>query len=184
MAALIPPWRFHGIRYHGIFSAASKDRAKACALAPQVDDADDGANPGRGDLGRGHVHDSTATTSSTARTTDTATVDADRDGPYRKRRRIEWARLLRQVFAVDVLRCHCGGERKVVAALTRGQSPDALRRYLVHIGEPVDPLPSAPARAPPQTELPLGPPAETDIETAVPPDAVDAMPDRDAHIAD
>lgn len=64
------------------------------------------------------------------------------------------------IFAVDILRCHCGGERKIIAALTRGQSPDALRRYLEHIGEPVDPLPSAPARAPPQTELPLGDPAD------------------------
>lgn len=56
---------------------------------------------------------------------------------------MEWARLLRQVFAVDVLRCPCGGERNVIAALTRNHSPEALRRYLEHMGEPVDPPPSS-----------------------------------------
>ncbi len=51
------------------------------------------------------------------------------------------------ICTVDISRCHCGGERKVIAALTRGQSPDALRRYLDHMGEPADPLPISPARA-------------------------------------
>ena len=97
---------------------------------------------------------------------------------------MEWARLLRQVFAVDVLRCPCGGERKLIAALTRNQSPDALRRYLEHIGEPADPLPCAPARAPPQTELPLGEPADALERAADPPDAVDPMPNWDAYITD
>ena len=88
-------------------------------------------------------------------------------------------------FAVDVLRCHCGGERKIIAALTRNHSPEALHRYLEHLGEPVDPPPTAPARAPPQTELALGPAhADTDRHTADSGDAVDAMPDWDAHIAD
>jgi len=118
-------------------------------------------------------------------TTDpSAAVDADRDAPYRKRRRMEWARLLRQVFAVDVLRCHCGGERKVIAALTRAQSPDALRRYLDHIGEPVDPMPISPARAPPQTELALGEPADPADASADSSDAVDPTPNWDAYIAD
>ena len=65
-------------------------------------------------------------TAGTSATVD-ADRDADRDAPDRKRRRMEWARLLRQVFAVDILRCYCGGERKVIAALTRAQSPDAGR---------------------------------------------------------
>ena len=94
---------------------------------------------------------------------------------------MQWARLLRQVFAVEVLRCHCGGERKVIAALTRAQSPDALRRYLEHIGEPVDPLPISPARAPPHTELALGEPADATADSS---DAVDPRPNWTAYIAD
>lgn len=38
--SFIPPFRFHSISYHGLFSAAAKDRANACALALSVDDAD------------------------------------------------------------------------------------------------------------------------------------------------
>ena len=80
LAALIPPRRFHGIRYHGLFSAASKDRAKACALAPPVDPAHPG--PGaRGHAIRTRRNDNTSSIAMTAGTS--ATVDADRDAPYR-----------------------------------------------------------------------------------------------------
>ena len=41
----------------------------------------------------------------------------------------------------------------------RHYSPNALRRYLEHLGEPADPPPTAPARAPPQTEFEFGAPA-------------------------
>ena len=136
IAALIPPFRFHSIRYHGLFAAAAKDRANACALAPPVDDEDEaveGVSERRTDRrpGSAHAH-ATATTIATSDSAD----DPSRDAPYRKRRRVEWARLLRQVFAVDVRRCHCGGERTIIAALTRNHSPEALRRYLEHIGDP------------------------------------------------
>ena len=185
LAALIPPQRFHCVRYHGLFSSASKDRDRACALAPPVEESDDHRE--RTDRSTTHSllrNHASATTPIT--TGATATTDPERDAPYRRRRRIEWARLLRQVFAVDVLRCHCGGERKVIAALTRRQSPDALRRYLEHIGEPADPPPTAPARAPPQTELAFPAPtqASTHTEESVALDPVDPLPDWDAHFAD
>jgi hypothetical protein len=91
----------------------------------------------------------------------------------------------RHVFAVDILRCPCGGERKIIAALTRSHSPEALRRYLEHIGQPADPPPSSPARAPPQAELSFAASADADTGySSNPGHAVDAMPDWDAHIAD
>ncbi len=99
-----------------------------------------------------------------------STDDPDRDAPYRKRRRIAWARLLRQVFAIDVLQCSCGGERKVIAALTRNDSPNALRRYLEHVGEPADPPPTAPARAPPQMDFGLIPTSKQLRDAALLPD--------------
>jgi len=190
IAALIPPRRFHGIRYHGLFAATAKDRAKACALAPPVDDGEqavEGGSEGRGDRRPGGARAASVATQSTAIAAGTSNSadDPTRDAPYRKRQRMEWARLLAQVFAVDVLRCPCGGERKVIAALTRRQSPDALRRYLEHIGEPADPPPSSPARTPPQTELAFGAPADAATgNTADPRDSMDPMPDWDALFAD
>jgi hypothetical protein len=185
LAALIPPRRFHCVRYHGLFSSASKHRAQACALAPPIESStDDCEQRGLSVTDRGVAHVDATTTIPISTTL--SSTDPQRDAPYRRHRRMEWARLLRQVFAIDILRCHCGGARKVIAALTRRQSPDALRRYLEHLGEPADPPPTAPARAPPQTELafPASHQASGHTAETVDPDAVDAMPDWDAHIAD
>ena len=64
---------------------------------------------------------------------------------------MRWAALLARVFAVDVLTCaHCGGERRIVAAITE---PDVAARILTHLDLPTDVPKLAPARAPPQTEL-------------------------------
>ena len=56
-----------------------------------------------------------------------------------------WARLLSRVFKVDVGRCQCGGELRVMAAIC---NPDEARRYLRHAGLAGEP----PARAPPSYE--------------------------------
>ena len=39
---------------------------------------------------------------------------------------MRWSQLLRRVFALDVLRCPCGADRKIIGVLSRAQSPDAL----------------------------------------------------------
>jgi len=53
------------------------------------------------------------------------------------------------------------------------------------LGEPADPPPTSPARAPPQTEFGFGAPADADPRSAAQSrDAVDVMPDWDAHIVD
>lgn len=191
LAALIPTPRFHTIRYHGFFAAAAKDRAGACALAPPVANSDDSdamaqnANERRCVHGPGDDPASASNREAMSMANGDSTDDPDRDAPYRKRRPIAWARLLRQVFAIDVLRCPCGGERKVIAALTRNDSPNSLRRYLEHVGEPADPPPTAPAPAPPQMEFGFGAPADVYTAfTTMERDAVDAMPNWDAHIAD
>ena len=56
-----------------------------------------------------------------------------------------WARLLSRVFKVDVGRCQCGGELRVIAAIC---NPDEARRYLRYAGRAGEP----PARAPPRCE--------------------------------
>jgi hypothetical protein len=65
-------------------------------------------------------------------------------------RRLDWAALLQRVFAVDVMRCSCGGRRRVLAFLVESH---VTRAILAHLGLPA-PIAPAPARAPPQPELP------------------------------
>jgi len=46
-----------------------------------------------------------------------------------------WAELLKRVFAVDVLRCGCGGRRKILAAITQGEVIVAI---LASLGLPTE----------------------------------------------
>ena len=63
------------------------------------------------------------------------------------RRRYPWAELLRRVFEVDVLVCpHCGGVRRLLAAITE---PAAIEKVLRAMGLSCEAALVAPARAPP-----------------------------------
>ena len=69
-------------------------------------------------------------------------------------RRLPWAELLRRVHQVDVLRCpDCDGPIQVLAFLT---DPTVTTAILEGLGLPSAAPPLAPARAPPQSELPFG----------------------------
>ena len=58
-----------------------------------------------------------------------------------------WAMLIARIYEICPLDCpQCGGELKIVAFLTES---DPIRRLLSHIGEPVTPPRTTPARAPP-----------------------------------
>jgi hypothetical protein len=61
--------------------------------------------------------------------------------------RVEWAKLMRRTFAIDVLRCaRCGGRLRLLAAITDRAT---ARKILEHIG-----LPAAPAMARPRSREP------------------------------
>ena len=45
--------------------------------------------------------------------------------------RMRWARLLKRVFAIDVERCDCGGQLKILAAI---EEPVLIVRILTHLG--------------------------------------------------
>ena len=48
---------------------------------------------------------------------------------------------------MDLETCdHCGGRTKVIALV---RDPDGIARFLRHLGEPTEPPPLSPARAPP-----------------------------------
>jgi len=57
-----------------------------------------------------------------------------------------WAELLKRVFAVDVLRCACGGRRKILAAITQAEVIVAI---LAALGLPTEAPVVHPARGPP-----------------------------------
>jgi len=57
--------------------------------------------------------------------------------------RMSWARLLKRVFDIDVERCACGGQLKIIAAI---EDPVVIVRILTHLGVPARARPRAPAR--------------------------------------
>jgi len=64
---------------------------------------------------------------------------------YATQPRVDWARLLRRSFSVDVLECpKCHGRLRVVAVITE---PEPIQRILAHLGLPTDPPAIARARA-------------------------------------
>jgi len=121
LAVLVPPRRFHGVRFHGVFAPNAKLRKVVVPekpkAAPPVDDA--AKLPPR--------------------------------APLVNTYRIDWASLLKRVFAVDVLKCtRCEGRLRVLAVV---DEPGAVKRVLEHVGLPAVPIDIAPARGPPQPEL-------------------------------
>ncbi len=147
LCALVPRPRRHLVTYHGVFAPAAGIRPW---VVPQVvegegDDCRHGA--GAAEAGESEPEPAVA-----------AALLARRNVPHapgrrrRGRRRYSWAELLRHVFLIDVLVCrHCGGRRRVLAAI---HNPEAIRRVLVSLGLPSDPPVVAPARGPPEPQLP------------------------------
>jgi hypothetical protein len=126
LAALVPPPRFHLVRYHGILGpcARQRDRVVPGGSTPgQRDGLDLDSQPDS--LARAAV----GTASKFPEPTD---ASSSPDGPTIRPRRLAWAELLRRVFAVDVLECpRCGGRMRVLAAI---HPPDATRAILECLG--------------------------------------------------
>ena len=130
LAAIVPPPRAHLVKWGGVFAPNSPLRRKVI-LKPGVKKA--------------------------ARHKQCAEIKAGKAGEAGKDEKAEgdkkgstlrgssWARLLSRVFKVDVGRCQCGGELRVIAAICK---PDEARRYLRYAGLAGEP----PARASPSYE--------------------------------
>ena len=107
VCALIPPPRFHMIRYHGVLSSHAKARAE---VVPQVEEL-----PVQLPL---FVRDTT--------------TDRDLDVVAPEPSKKPWAWLLRHVFEIDVTTCpRCGGETRWLEAATK---PEAIARLLAKHG--------------------------------------------------
>jgi hypothetical protein len=116
LAALVPRPRLNLIRFHGVLAPNAKWRAQIV--------------PG----GQAKVADPPEL------------LDAEHaaDNPGSPCYRINWARLLKRVFKSELAACpDCGGELKIIAAITQ---PSAINKLLTHFGLPTHPPPRAPAK--------------------------------------
>ena len=57
--------------------------------------------------------------------------------------RSSWAKLLAKVFEIDISKCSCGGNLKIISAI---RDPFAIRKILSHLGLSPQPPPIALAR--------------------------------------
>jgi hypothetical protein len=106
LAALLPPPRFHWVRYHRILAPGATWRPQIVPVAAAPGhDAGDTCGHAPGTAGPGN-----------------RSVSVPRSRNY------SWAQLMARVFAIDVLECpQCGGPLRVLAAI---QSPEAIRKIL------------------------------------------------------
>jgi hypothetical protein len=139
LAALVPPPRFHLVRYAGVLAPGARLRARVVPEPPE------GSSTGAlmPEAGEGKGPDEMAVPASGA---DVPAPGVDRAPPRVRRARLPypWAELMRRVFAVDVLECpRCHGPMRILAAL---HPPDTAGSILECLGLPARPPPVAPAR--------------------------------------
>jgi hypothetical protein len=86
----------------------------------------------------------------------------------RKLRWLDWADLLKRVFALEVLACACGGRRRILAVI---KDERVACRILDHLGLPSQVPPLARAALVPQADLwPTGPPVDDHAHSPAPDD--------------
>jgi len=163
LTTLIPPRRQHSVRYHGVFAPNSKLRSLIVPRAPARDDNDH--------AGRSPASSSTSPPPKVIMTegcttapqndahevaldsTHTNGTGVDHHAPPASIlvRRLDWAQLLRRVFAVDVTQCpRCPGRLRVIAFITYAP---LVATILAHLGLPTQLPSTTPARGPPQTDF-------------------------------
>jgi hypothetical protein len=167
LAALVPPPRFHLVRYHGVLGPCASQRGRVVPRPEspgEVTDAPDpdlaAASRGGREMSRSLLPDGVApgpldeSQATVQRGPVPGVEDAERlavggEGASDRRahagelplrpRRLAWADLLRRVFAVDVLECpRCGARTRLLAAIHPPDTTSAILECL-----------DLPARAPP-----------------------------------
>jgi len=128
VCALIPPPRFHMVRYHGVLSSHAKARAE---VVPKVE----------------------ATVVQLPLFKEDRTAGGAETVLPPEPRRKPWAWLLRHVFEIDVTTCpRCGGVTRWLEAATK---PDAIARLLAKHGLGPRPPPKPPPKGQLRLAFPL-----------------------------
>jgi hypothetical protein len=127
LAAAVPPEQKHTIRYAGVLAAAATWRAAIVPPPP----AEPAAEPSP-------ANDQEATSPGPS---------SPPPRPTHRCRYRPFLALLHRTLGIDLETCErCGGRARVIALVN---DPESIARFLRHLGEPTDPPPIAPARAPP-----------------------------------
>ena len=168
LAALVPPPRVHGARYHGVFApcararprvvpgsvvrgvASERTHAHGTGDAPRAIPAHDTATPAPREHGAraeappdGEAEGARGLAHATAHSSSGNLLD-DATPVATHAKRTPWAELLRRVFAIDVLACpRCGARTRVISAHL---PPEAAEAILGCLGLPARAPPPAPAR--------------------------------------
>jgi hypothetical protein len=150
LAALVPPPRFHLVRYHGVLAPAARNRAAVVARGPGASPEPRPAHRGCRAQGEGGPARGSAEGSQTERLTGPQARPGDGSsdpGNRRPRpRNYTWAELMRRVFEIDVLECPaCRGRMRILAAI---HPPEATRAILECLGLPTRGPPVLPAAVP------------------------------------
>jgi hypothetical protein len=134
LVALVPAPRANLTRYHGVFAAHHRMRAKIVPRQPQqLDLFNDRPEPDQAPAPEGSASQA---------------LLATRPQPPE---RYDWATLLKRVFEVDVTVCpDCGGKMKLIATIT---DPKTIWNILAHVGVPTESPASQFARGPPTHQL-------------------------------
>jgi len=173
LAALVPPPRFHTVRYHGVLASRSKHRSEvvpdgnepdtwhpiatsirvpACGHRPTrtVPSEPRSSLPAKGATAAGAPSDSPHRTrppfSASPTQENSAVLDEGSSSRVsRPSRYYSWSELMRRVFQVDVLRCpRCNaGPMRILAAI---HPPTITEAILDSLGLPTRAPPIAPAR--------------------------------------
>jgi hypothetical protein len=144
LAALVPPPRFHTVRYHGVIASRSKHRAAVIPKAGEL-----AARPLCGVVTCTGRREASAHTSSPQPGSFPAGWSSDTNRSSRPSRYYTWSELMRPVFEIDVLQCpRCrAGPMRILAAIHPPATTEAILKSL-----------GLPTRAPPIT--PAGPVSE------------------------
>jgi len=145
LLALVPPPRRHLVTYHGVLAPAAGLRSR---VVPRVEEdeaavADEGGETGPQE----RAVQAVLALRRRRKVVPHAPNGGRADRSTKRRRRYPWAELLQRVFEIDVFVCpHCGGVRRLLAAITE---PAAIEKVLRAMGLPCEVAQVAPARAPP-----------------------------------
>jgi hypothetical protein len=152
LSALVFPPRHPILRYHGIFAANHKLRARVVPNTPPEQRAD-ARTPKRAKSKPTPVEHSVAAADARPTNNEPLPGPSDRTALALVNQPLDWAALLKRIYDIDALACPCGARLRFVALVTE---PEPIANILRALD--LDPTP--PARAPPkQPSLPwLEPP--------------------------